>query len=68
MKKEIYMSKKDLDKILNIVEKNELDGETFKIIQENDSGIGYTTAIEFDYFLNGRNAVVRMDIVTSDDW
>lgn len=66
MKKELYITKKDLEKILRIVEENELGEDTFKLIQENDSGIGYTTDMEFDYVLNGRDATVSIEIAS--DW
>jgi hypothetical protein len=68
MKKELYITKKDLEKILRIVEENDLGEDTFKLIQENDSGIGYTTDMEFDYVLNGRPATVSVEIATSDEW
>jgi len=67
MKKELYMTKADLEKILKIVEENGIK-DTFRLIQNNDSGIGYTTDMEFDAILNGRAATISMEIATSDEW
>jgi hypothetical protein len=68
MKKELYVTKADLEKTLKIVEENDLGEKAFLLIQENHSGIGYTTTMEFLSVLNGRDAAIRIVIADSDAW
>jgi hypothetical protein len=66
MKKKIQINSSDLTKICEIVKENDL--VNFTLIQENDSGIGYTTDLEFETAINGRTATVTISVVDSDTW
>jgi hypothetical protein len=63
----ILMSIQDLEVLLQVVKENNVSG-VFKLVQDNSSGIGYSTDIEFDKDLHGRLAVVRVPIAGSDNW
>lgn len=67
MTSRIYMSKRELEIISNIVRENEIEN-SFELIYNNDSGIGNTLDMEFDHKLNGRYVTVRVSITDSDSW
>jgi len=67
MTSRIYMSKRELEIISNIVRENEIEN-SFELIYNNDSGIGSTLDMEFDHQLNGRYVSVRVSITDSDSW
>jgi len=67
MTSRIYMSKRELEIISNIVRENEIEN-SFELIYNNDSGIGNTLDMEFDHKLNGRYVTVRVSITDSDNW
>ncbi len=67
MTSRIYMSKRELEIISNIVRENEIEN-SFELIYNNDSGIGSTLVMEFDHNLNGRYVTVRVSITDSDSW
>jgi hypothetical protein len=67
MTSRIYMSKRELEIISNIVRENEIEN-SFELIYNNDSGIGSTLDMEFDHKLNGRYVTVRVSITDSDSW
>jgi len=67
MTSRIYMSKRELEIISNIVRENEIEN-SFELIYNNDSGIGSTLEMEFDHNLNGRYVTVRVNITDSDSW
>jgi hypothetical protein len=66
IQKQIMMNSSDLEKICEIVKENSL--ANFKLIQENSSGIGYTTDLEFETSIYGRTATVTISVVDSDTW
>lgn len=61
------MSIQDLEILNKIIQENNVTG-VFKLVQDNSSGIGYTTDIEFDADLHGRLAVIRVPIADTDNW
>ena len=67
MTSRIYMSKRALEIINDIVRENEIQN-SFELISNNDSGIGSTLEIEFDHELHGRYVTVRVNITDSDSW
>jgi hypothetical protein len=67
MTSRIYMSKRALEIISDIVRENEIEN-SFELIYNNDSGIGGTLDMEFDHKLNGRYVTVRVSITDSDSW
>ncbi len=67
MNTRIYMSRRELEIISNIVRENEIEN-SFELIYNNDSGIGSTLDMEFDHKLNGRYVTVRVSITDSDSW
>jgi hypothetical protein len=56
----------DLEIINNIVKENNI--ETFVLKQENNSGIGYTTTMEFGFTLNDRDCTVSIPITDQTNW
>lgn len=64
---DIYIIKEELYRIHEIIDENNIEG-AIKLIYNNDSGIGYTLDIEFDYKLNGRFVTVRANITDSSNW
>ena len=67
MTSRIFISKRELEIINDIVRENEIEN-SFELIYNNDSGIGSTLDMEFDYKLNGRYVTVRVSITDSDSW
>jgi hypothetical protein len=62
----IHLTNKDLELIYQVVSENNLSEFTLKV--NDGSGIGYTIDIEFDTIVHERRAVVRIPIVTSENW
>jgi cystathionine beta-lyase/cystathionine gamma-synthase len=62
----IVLNVRDLDRIREVVIENNV--KMFTLVVDNTSEIGYTVDVEFEYDLNGRDAVVRVPIVGVDDW
>jgi hypothetical protein len=67
MTSRIYITKRELEIISDIVRENEIEN-SFELIYNNDSGIGSTLEMEFDHELNGRYVNVRVNITDSDSW
>ena len=63
----IYLNKTDIEKILEVIEENDLE-DTFTLIHDNTSGIGYTLDMEFDAELNGRVITAKVNIADSNTW
>ena len=63
----IYLNKRDVERILEVIKENDLK-DTFTLIHDNTSGIGYTLDMEFDAELNGRVITARVPIADSNDW
>ncbi len=63
----IYLNKTDIEKILEVIEENDLE-DTFTLIHDNTSGIGYTLDMEFDAELNGRVITAKVNIADSSTW
>ena len=64
---EIYITKQELDFIVNVVRENEVDG-IIKLIYDNESDIGSTLSMEFDFVLNSTPVTVRVNVTHSDSW
>lgn len=64
---EIYITKQELDFIVNVVRENQVDG-IIKLIYDNESDIGSTLSMEFDFVLNSTPVTVRVNITHSDSW
>jgi|LakMenE07Oct09ns_1017277.scaffolds.fasta_scaffold07447_2 hypothetical protein len=64
---EIYITKQELDFIVNVVRENEVDG-VIKLIYDNESDIGSTLSMEFDFVLNSTPVTVRVNVTHSDSW
>jgi|LakMenEpi13Sep09_1017268.scaffolds.fasta_scaffold10688_3 hypothetical protein len=67
MTSRIFISKRELEIINDIVRENEIQN-SFELISNNNSGIGSTLEIEFDHELHGRYVTVRVNITDSDSW
>lgn len=63
----IYLNKRDVERILEVIKENDLE-ETFTLIHDNSSGIGYTLDMEFDTELHGRVITARVAIADSGNW
>jgi len=63
----IYLNKRDIERILEVIKENDLE-DTFTLIHNNNSGIGYTLDMEFDAELHGRVITARVPIADSSDW
>jgi len=63
----IYLNKRDIERILEVIKENELE-DTFTLIHDSTSGIGYTLNMEFDAELHGRVITARVVIADSTDW
>lgn len=64
---EIYITKKEIDLILEVMKENDVQG-AIKLIYDSSSGIGSTLDMEFDHELHGRSVTVRTNITDSGDW
>ena len=64
---EIYITKQELDFIVNVVRENQVDG-IIKLIYDNESDIGSTLSMEFDFVLNSTPVTVRVNVTHSDSW
>lgn len=67
MSAEIYTKKEDLLNLIKILDENQIDG-IVKLIYDNNSGIGSTLDVEFDFNLNGRLVTVRANITDESNW
>lgn len=63
----IYLNKRDIERILEVIKENDLEN-TFTLIHNGNSGIGYTLDMEFDAELHGRVITARVPITDSNDW
>lgn len=64
---EIYITKQELDFIVNVIRENQVDG-VIKLIYDNESDIGSTLSMEFDFVLNNTPVTVRVNVTHSDSW
>lgn len=64
--KKISVNQNDLKIINDIVKENNV--QTFVLKQENTSGIGYITIMEFSFDLNGRDCIVSIPIADETTW
>ena len=63
----MYITKKDVEKILTVM--NEFDdARSYKLEQSGQSGIGSILTLVMDMEINGRNAVVSVEINGVEDW
>jgi hypothetical protein len=64
--KQITVNLFDLEIINDIVKENNID--TFVLKQESNSGIGYTTTMEFGFTLNDRDCTVSIPVTDQRNW
>jgi hypothetical protein len=64
----IYITRREIEKILKIMDENSITEGAVELIYNNSSGIGSTLDMEFDTELHGRYVVVRVNITDSDSW
>jgi hypothetical protein len=62
----IYLNKKDLDKINQIVNEDKVD--LFCLIVDSSSGIGSTIDLEYKSMINNREVFVTVPVSGVDDW
>lgn len=67
MSTKIYIGKQELLSVLKIIEENNVQG-VVELIYNNESGIGSTLDVEFDYNLNGRYVTVRANVTDESNW
>lgn len=67
MSAKIYTKKEDLVNLIKILDENQIDG-IVKLIYNNNSGIGSTLDVEFDFNLNGRLVTVRANVTDQSNW
>lgn len=63
---EMTLNRADLGKINEIVE--EFGISAFKLIQHNESGIGYSLDIEYTAALKSRQVLIRIPVVGTENW
>jgi len=64
----IYINRHEIERILKIMDENDIADGAVELIHNNSSGIGSTLDMEFDTELHGRYVVVRVNITDSDSW
>lgn len=67
MSARIYISKTELLEVIKILEENNVEG-VVELIYDNESGIGSTLDVEFDFKLNNRTVAVRANVVGVGNW
>jgi hypothetical protein len=67
MSSRIYISKTELLEVIKILEENNVEG-VVELIYDNESGIGSTLDVEFDFELNNRTVAVRANVVGVENW
>lgn len=67
MSTRIYISKEELLEVIKILQDNEVEG-VVELIYDNDSGIGSTLDVEFDFNLNGKLVTVRANVTDNSNW
>jgi hypothetical protein len=68
MKKEIWINRSDLKKVLEVLDKFDIPDENVKLVQHSGGGIGYTTELELEDTVHGVFCTVTVPIVTNLDW
>jgi hypothetical protein len=63
----MYISQEEVKKILAVMEEFP-DARSYKLEADNSSGIGSILTITIDMQINGRNALVRVDISGVENW
>lgn len=66
MSVELTLNRTDLGKINDIV--NEFEVNSFKLIYDKTSGIGYTIDLEYTAAMKSRQVLVRIPIVGTESW
>ena len=63
----MYITKREVEKILAVM--NEFDdAKSYKLTNDNSSGIGSILTLTMEMELNGRNAHVSVEIAGVEDW
>ena len=63
----MYINQEEVKKILAVMEEFP-DARSYKLEADNSSGIGSILTITMDMDINGRNALVRVDISGVENW
>ena len=63
----MYITQEEVKKILAVMEEFP-DARSYKLEADNSSGIGSILTITMDMDINGRNALVRVDISGVENW
>lgn len=63
----VYLTVDELKIINSIVEENEIK-TSILVLQNDGSGIGHLTDVEFEADMHGRIAYIRIPITTVDNW
>ena len=63
----MYIRKEEIEKILSVMEEFP-DAKTYKLKQDNTSGIGSILVLEMEMELNNRKAIVGVEISGVETW
>jgi hypothetical protein len=63
----MYITKEEVKKILAVMEEFP-DAKSYILKSDSSSGIGSILTITMDMVINGRNAMVRVDISGVENW
>ena len=63
----MYVRKEEIEKILSVMEEFP-DAKTYKLKQDNTSGIGSILVLEMEMEINGRKAIVGVEIAGVETW
>jgi len=67
MTKRIYLQKRDVEKILEVINKFPNQDQNYKLEYHDDSGIGYSIDLVLKYNINGFDGEFRIPIVDDVD-
>jgi hypothetical protein len=59
-------TRQDLEVLIQVIKENNIQHFTLK--QQSESGIGYSTQVEYDTYINGREARVSIPITDMENW
>ena len=60
------MTKQDLEVLVQVIKENNLQHFTLK--QQSESVIGYSTQVEYNTYINGRDAKISIPITDMENW
>lgn len=62
----MIMTRQDLELLVQVIKENNI--QHFKLKQQSESGIGYCTQVEYNTYINGREANVTIPITDVENW